>query len=263
MKICETEAIVLHTRDYGESDRLITFYSKAAGKLRGIAKGARRSRKRFVHAFEPCSLVLLTYRERKSLLWVEACKLLEPYLALTTEVERWGYAALVSEILLEMTPEGDEQEELFYLLTATLGQLTESRDPLNVMLLFLIRFMDMMGYLPELQSCSICRCPIRTSARWAWRLKQGTLACQKHRFLNDDHLLLDAGTLILIQQVRSLTVDKIWRLHFLQEKKAPLFYGLMDWIRDLIRKELKSLKLLEQVQSACGFKIERNQRWSG
>ena len=78
MRILDTEAIILSASDYGESDRLITFLTRSSGKLKGIAKGARRSQKRFVHSFEPFSVVALQYRERSaaSLMWVEACKLL-------------------------------------------------------------------------------------------------------------------------------------------------------------------------------------------
>lgn len=250
MNIRETEAFILHTRDYGESDRLITLYTRTGGKLKGIAKGARRSRKRFVHAFEPCSLVELTYKERRSLVWIEACKLTEPHLALRTEVERWGYAALISEIILEMVPEGESEEELFNLLKETLYQLAEDKDSLNIVLLFTLRFLDIMGYLPSLDCCCICRLPVRSATQWWWRMSQGTLACSEHRSILNDHFLVDLGTLALIHQARQLPLNRIWRLHILQEKKIPLLHALVDLIRDHIRKDLKTLKLLGQVQSA-------------
>jgi DNA repair protein RecO (recombination protein O) len=81
MNIHDTEAIILATTDHGESDRLITVLTRTSGKLKGIAKGARRSQKRFVHSFEPLSLVALRYRESRSssLVWMEACKLLNPH----------------------------------------------------------------------------------------------------------------------------------------------------------------------------------------
>jgi DNA repair protein RecO (recombination protein O) len=93
MEVSQTEAVVLSCRDYGESDRLIAFYSETGGNLRGIAKGARRSKKRFVHTFEPCSLVRLTYRVRKGLVWIEAGSLLEPHLSLRTDLMRGGCGA--------------------------------------------------------------------------------------------------------------------------------------------------------------------------
>lgn len=102
-------------------------FQRTRGNLRGIAKGARRSRKRFVHTFEPCSVVHLTYRLRKGLVWIESCTLVEPHLSLRADLARWGYAALVSEMVLEMAAEGEPQAELFVLLRATLDHLARCR----------------------------------------------------------------------------------------------------------------------------------------
>jgi DNA repair protein RecO (recombination protein O) len=247
MDVSETEAIVLSCRDYGESDRLIAFYSESAGNLRGIAKGARRSRKRFVHTFEPCSLVRLTYRVRKGLVWIEAGSLMEPHLSLRTDLVRWGYAGLVSEIILEMAPEGEAQGELFVLLRLTLEQLVTSRDPVNVVLLFLLRFLHIMGYLPSLEACGACRRPLSSATQWWWRMDRGVLACPDHCLRDEDGLQLDLGTLALIHQSRRFAVTKIWRLHFLQHRKGPLLRALLGWVRDHLRKDLKSLRLLEQL----------------
>lgn len=248
MKIVETEAIVLYTRDYGESDRLISFYTRTGGRLTGIAKGARRSRKRFVHTFEPGSLVQLGYRERRSLVWIETCRLMEPHLALRAEIDRWLFSALVSEIVLELVPEGDAQEDLFFLLSQTLSQLAGDKDPLNVILIFAVRFLDGMGYLAAMESCSVCRRDLRASTHWCWRMDQGRLTCIPHCTRQGGSLVLDLGTLVLIRQVRQLPLDRIWRLRFTQERKLNLFGALMDWIQGHIHKELKSLRLLHQVQ---------------
>jgi len=56
----KTSAIVIHSLDYGESDRIVTFYSSDFGKIKGIAKGARRSKIRFSNALEPrryCNII--------------------------------------------------------------------------------------------------------------------------------------------------------------------------------------------------------------
>jgi DNA repair protein RecO (recombination protein O) len=245
----QAEAIILHTQDYGESDRLITFYARQGGKLKGIAKGARRSRKRFVNTFELFSIVELAYKERKSLVWIDSCKLLEPHLELRSELHRWGYAALATEIMLEMIPEADPDIELFLLLKDILSRLTQGKDPQNLALLFLIRFLDITGYLPALENCSVCRRPLRAATRWDWHLSRGDLLCPEH-CLRKESVTLDLGTLLLIQQLRRLPLHKIWRLHLLQDKKSMLFNSLIEWICGQIRKDLNSLKLLEQISSA-------------
>lgn len=241
MNIQQTEAIVLQTEDYGESDRLITFYTKLGGKLKGIAKGARRSSKRFVNAFEPCSLVDLTYKASRSLVWIEACKLIEPHLALRSDLQRWAGAALASEIMLEMVAEGDPDPDLFFLLRDTLVRLAEGRDPKNILSLFLLRFLHTTGYLPALERCSICQCPLQAATRWSWNLPRGVLLCQRHRSVVEG-IPLDLGTLLLIRQSRSLPLEKIWRLHLLNDTKSLLFSSMLRWISEQIKKDLKSSK---------------------
>jgi len=252
MNTLETEALILRTKDFGESDRLIDLFTKSRGRLKGIAKGARRSKKRFMNVFEPLNLVELSYGERKSLIWIDACKLLDPHSALRTEIERWGAAALISELVLEMAPEGEPHEDLFYLLRDALDHLSSDKDPVNALLLFIFRFMDIMGYLPAMESCSECKrhveSTIKSTIKWWWLIGRGALVCSEHRILEEDCVPLDVGTLVLIRNLRRLQLDKVWRMRFHNDKKLPILQGLLDWVRGTIRKDLKTLKVLVQLE---------------
>ena len=125
MSIRQDEAIILRTRDYHESDRLITFFSRSQGQLTGIAKGARRSKKRFVHTLEPLSHVLITYADRASsgLVRIDASELKNGFIELRNNVARLGYASLSCEVVLEMSPERQANPTLFALLNQYLKQL--------------------------------------------------------------------------------------------------------------------------------------------
>ena len=260
MKVCQTEAIVLSTRDYGESDRLVTFFTRTGGMVCGIAKGARRSTKRFSNSFEPCNLVDLAYRDRKSLAFIEACRLIEPHLEIRCEGERWGYAALVCEIVRGGVAEGEPQPETFELLSGALGQLSKDKDPLNVVILFALRFQALMGYMPALDGCTVCACKPEDSVRWWWRIGQGALVCSGHPAPGKGWIRLDLGTLTLIHQARRLPVDRIWRLRVLRESKGPLFWGMLDWVRSCTGNDLNSLRLLEQLETGPG---KRNAGFAG
>ena len=263
MKRFETDAIVLSTRDHGESDRLVSFHSADFGKLRGIAKGARRSKKRFANVFEPCSLVRLECREKNSYLWIEGCKLVEPYLPMRTDIERWAYAALFSEIVLAMVPEGEPHPAPFFLHKETLDRLEGDKDPQHVLLLALLRFQLLMGYMPALDGCVICRRALKTARKWFWQPEQGKLVCIDHFSCNSGYIALDIGTLALIDYMRKIPLEKTWRLRMRREMRAPLLAGILDWFRYHTRREIQSVKVLEQIFPACGIWSSESGRRSG
>ena len=257
MKTFETDAIVLSARDHGESDRLVAFHSAGFGTLRGIAKGARRSRKRFANVFEACSLVRLECREKNSYIWIEACELVEPYLPMRTDNEKWAYAALFSEIILEMVPAGEPHPGPFLLHKETLDRLERDKDPQNVLLLALLRFQFLMGYMPAMDGCAVCRRRLETSKQWFWQAAEGKLVCGDHFLSNTRYIHLDLGTLALIQYLRRIPLDRIWRLRMRQEMKAPLLRDLLDWFAYHTGKQIQSIKVIEQILPSCGFSGNR------
>src|SRR5512134_3900875 len=101
MRACQvTPAIVLRARPYGESDRIVSFLTENHGKLTGIAKGAKRSRKRFVNSLEPFSLVNLRFQDRahSNLVFIVASDLTFGFKHLLTSLEKISLASYLVEI---------------------------------------------------------------------------------------------------------------------------------------------------------------------
>src|ERR1044071_8534792 len=84
-----TEAIVLRALPYGESDKIVSFLTETHGKISGIAKGAKRSRKRFANSLEPFSLVELRFQERQhgSMVFLLSAELRSVFKNLTSDLE--------------------------------------------------------------------------------------------------------------------------------------------------------------------------------
>ena len=86
----KTTGFVLRTLSYGESDLIVTFYSHDFGKLKGIAKGAKRSKKRFANVFEPFSLtnIIFTRKNRDTLAFIESCNIIDHYHTIRQDLEK-------------------------------------------------------------------------------------------------------------------------------------------------------------------------------
>ena len=125
------EAVVLRHADWGEADRLLTLYTRERGKVRAIAKGARKIRSRKAGHLEPFTRVTLQLAKGRDLLIVTQADTLDAYLPLGADLVKTGYASYAVELLDRFTYE-DESENyaIFRLLTEVLGRIASRSGPL-------------------------------------------------------------------------------------------------------------------------------------
>jgi len=248
MAIRRDEAIILRSRDYSESDRLITFFTRNQGQLTGIAKGARRSKKRFVHTLEPLSHVSITYADRPTtgLVRIDGSELNSAFTALRCDLARLGYASVSCEIVLKISPERQANPSLFTLLCQHLEQLELGAEPENSSLLFQIRMLSLSGYAPNLQSCVLCTQQPRAGENWFISIPQGGLLCRNHH-QGPEIYPVSLGTVMLLRQAQQLPLTKLWRLRFQRQSREESRSLLLNLTRHHLEKDLKSLTLLYQI----------------
>jgi DNA repair protein RecO (recombination protein O) len=158
MALGKSAAVVIGSFDLGESDRVVTFYSREHGKVRGVAKASRRMRSRFGGALELFTLGELVFFDsgRSDLVRVDHFDVLEPFAALRSDLERLGQAAWVVECVSRLTAERDPHAALFGLLTRSLRGLASAPAPLRVAVCFGARCLDVLGHRPRLDRCVEC-----------------------------------------------------------------------------------------------------------
>jgi DNA repair protein RecO (recombination protein O) len=177
MPLLRGEAIVLHTRDLGETDRLVTLYTRDHGKLTAVARGARRIRSRFAGALE-----LFTWgdlvgfeREGRNLVQLDHFDIRRPFRRLREDLDRLGQGARMVEAVTRLTDERDPQPASFGLLLRGLRAL-ESGPPTRVHLAFALRLLDLLGHRPQLDRCSACGRRVATDGL-AFDPGEGTVRC--------------------------------------------------------------------------------------
>src|SRR5690242_18730372 len=158
MALGKSAAVVIGSFDLGESDRLVTFFSREHGKLRGVAKAARRMRSRFGGALELFTQGELVFFDtgRSELVRIDHFDVVEPFAALRTDLERLGQAAWVVECVGRLTAERDPHAALYGLLTRALRALAALTTPPRVAVCFGARCLDVLGHRPRLDRCVEC-----------------------------------------------------------------------------------------------------------
>lgn len=183
MNTNSTRCLVLKTTDHGESDRLITLFSSELGKITGMAKGAKRSKKRFVNKLEPFSRIRVHYRASRtsSLLFLTDAELEEAHLTLRQSYRRYASAMYLCELVLQFTKEGDPERELFALLDWAFTSLEGGDRCLKTAALFHIRLLGITGYRPELGYCGQCLQPVSAPFTYTMDPSMGALRCNRCR----------------------------------------------------------------------------------
>ncbi|MFQ5903116.1 MAG: DNA repair protein RecO [Candidatus Binatia bacterium] len=180
--LCVTPAIVLRSWPYGESDKIVSFLTERHGKVTGIAKGAKRSRKRFVNTLEPFSLVNLRFQDRphSTLAFVHACDLIRGFKDLTTSLEKIAHASYLVEIADGLTGEREENRPLFEHLREGLIFVEERGTFLSFLTFFELKLLKLSGYQPMLEHCRRCGrgWQPHLQAKWRFSPRDGGILCE-------------------------------------------------------------------------------------
>jgi DNA repair protein RecO (recombination protein O) len=170
------EAVVLRHSDYGEADRILTLYTRERGKLRAIAKGARKIASRKAGHLEPFTRVALQLAKGRDLLIVTQAETVDVYQSLRDDLVRTGYAAYVIELLDRFVPDEEAATpSLYRLLTETLSRLAAQGDGWLAVRYYEMRLLDFLGFRPKLFECANCDEEIQAEAQYFSAMMGGAI----------------------------------------------------------------------------------------
>ena len=187
MALKESEAIVLRTYPLREADLLVTLFTRNEGKVKGVARAAKKSKRRFGGALEPMTYVRAFYddRERRELARIDACEVLESPLATEVTFTRATALAHLAELLDELLPEREANDAIFRLTLSVLAQLRGSNVWMPVTY-FDLWFTRLVGFLPDLSECMACGKPLNGSRAYFHVLADGLMCAEDKRLASSE-----------------------------------------------------------------------------
>lgn len=153
-----TQAFVLRTRPYGESDRLVTLMTEDHGKVTGIAKGAKNSRRRFAGTLEPFMQIRAVFqiRPHSDLVFLTRCELVRPLHAFTADLARYATGSYILELADRMVLARESSTDVYHLVQDTLADIDHDGASDAVLAAFELRLLAVTGYAPSLAACRAC-----------------------------------------------------------------------------------------------------------
>jgi DNA repair protein RecO (recombination protein O) len=244
MSVLNSESVVLRTWPVHESDLIVSLFTRDYGRLRGVAKAALKSRRRFGGALEPMTLARVWFAERprQELVRLDQLEIIRSPLSAPVDATRMTVLSLFAEVIDEALPERDQQETVFRLLVSVLEQTTREKPwmPLTYFLLWMTR---LMGLLPDIAHCIVCSEALHASEVSFSSYADG-LFCSLHR--NGSASLLSADS---------------WQLAQRMLKAPASAFGVEPWTRkrgqDLRRFTLQTLERHLERKLKCAEALAR------
>lgn len=245
MALQESEAIVLRTYPLREADLLVTLFTRIEGKIHGVARSAKKSKRRFGGALEPMTHVRAFYdvRERRELARLDSCEVLDS--PLTREV---GYARAVglahfAELLDELLPDHEANDAIFRLTLSVLQVMTgdEIWMPVTYFDLWLTR---LVGFLPELSECVVCGKNLNGSRAYFHALADGLMCADDKRLASSE---ISATSRDLSGQMFRAPVEAFDATQWTKSQGADLRKFLVQILQRHLEKKLVTAGMLDKL----------------
>ncbi|MCL6449737.1 MAG: DNA repair protein RecO [Acetobacteraceae bacterium] len=261
MGLYRTEAIVLRAQPLGEADRLLTLLSREGGKVRAVARGARRARSRLMAGTQPfthASLLLLKGRELDT---VSQCEIRNAFGGIQADLERTAWASCAVELVDAALEETGGQEagtgpgEVFSLLLSALGLLSRGEGSADaVWLAFALRLLSLLGYRPRLEACAACE---RTPAgdgedSLYFSPALGGVLCERCRAQDPAATRLSRGGLMAARQLLEGDMARSGQVRLGPVLRGELEALLEGHLARHLDRRLRSLEFVRAIRTQSG-----------
>jgi DNA repair protein RecO (recombination protein O) len=242
----QSEAIVLRTYPLREADLLVTLFTRTEGKVRGVARAALKSKRRFGGALEPLTRVRAYWedREGRELARLDACEVLHSPLASAVDYPRAVALGHVAELMDELLPDREANDAVFRLAAAVLARLQAGAIwmPLTYFELWMAR---LMGYLPDLRECMGCGTALDGNRAYFHALVDG-LMCPADKRLGSSEMSQESRA--LAAEMFRASVEAMGETPWPRERGADLRKFLLQTIERHIEKKLVTGKMLARIE---------------
>lgn len=217
MPLYRDEALILRTYDLGESDRIVSFFGRRYGRVRVVAKGAKKLKSRFAGRLEPFQKVDIVFfgRENASLFKLSSVEISYPLTALSSDLEKFFRAYYLIEMVQLGLREGDPNRTAFDAVEKTLVWFDRQRSPQDfewITRFFDIKFLSAMGYRPTLECCISCRKELPEKGQPSFDADRGGLLCPSCGRNKRDLMPISMGSAKFLAKILETGFEKAERL---------------------------------------------------
>jgi DNA repair protein RecO (recombination protein O) len=238
------EGIVLRTTDYGETNKIVTLYTREWGKIGVMARGAKKPKSRLSAITQPFTYGFFLLQNGRGLGNMQQGEIITPLRAIKEDIFLTAYASYVVELTDKSTDEKKTNPFIFELLYQTLTYLNEGYDPEILKNIYEMKMLPVLGLYPILNQCAICG---DKEGQFSFSIREGGIIC--HRCLTKDpyHLKISSATIKLLRIFYFFDLNRLGNISVKAETKAELKKVIDTYYNEYSGLYLKTKKFIEQL----------------
>ncbi len=245
-RLLTVEALVISHRNFGEADRLITLFSREAGKIRGMAKGVRKMGSRKAAYLEPFMHSKISLARGKTFWIITQADAVKQYSLIAESLEKTGNAAYIMELAERFTVEEEPAPRLFQLINQTIERIADTADAFIPLCYFEFRILDHAGFRPDLMNCVGCGKTITAQDQF-FSAEQGGVICPHcgTHYQNVRRVSMDA--LRYLRHIQRSAYAAIAEIDVPQSVRDEMSLLMRGYISHIAERRLNAPEFLRQV----------------
>jgi DNA repair protein RecO (recombination protein O) len=243
----KVEGIVIKTVPYGESNIIITLYTKELGKIGVMARGAKKPKSRFTSITQLFTYGIFVFQRGRGLGTLQQGEALSSFRKIREDLVKTAYAAYLAELLDRFTSEDELKPDLFGWLKQALEYINHGIDPEVITFLFEMKMMKTAGIVPELSRCVSCHTP---EGNFSFSIGEGGFLCERCSYKDPYRINISKGAARLLNMFYHLDLARLGNVSLKKETKIELrmvFDAYMDEYSGLYLKSKKFLRQLDDL----------------
>lgn len=246
--LLKVEGVVVRTMDYGEGNKIISLYTREAGKISVMARGAKKLNSRFGAVTQLFTYGQYVVYKAGSMGTLNAAEIIRSHQKLREDIRMAAFSAYIAEMYEKLLAEMEPSAIMFQQLLAFLDWLEEGKEPDVPAHILEMKMLGLSGYMPQLACCVSCGAE---QEEWAFSAAAGGLLCPRCRHKDASAIVISSGTLKLLRLFQRVDLRNIGTIDVKPATKLQLkkcMRSLMDAYLDIRWKSRSFLDQLEKYE---------------
>ncbi|TMW74125.1 DNA repair protein RecO [Alteribacter natronophilus] len=241
----KAEGIVIRTNDYGETNKIVTLFTREHGKLALMARGAKRPKSRFASSAQLFIYGIFIYRQSSGIGTLNQADITDSFRTVRSDLMLTSYGAYMVEITDRLMEDRQRNPFLFELLYQLLHRMNEGEDAEVLVRIFETKMLQTAGIAPMLDACVNCG---RQDGSFAFSIREAGILCGQCFDIDPYRVAASPGTLKLLRLFHHLDVKRLGNISVKEETKKQLKNILHLYYDEYSGLRLKSRRFLEQME---------------